>query len=61
MPKYNVTMWYSCPRWKTFEVEAENPDSAEDAAREIIWDENVNDWAECDDADLDVDVQEITT
>lgn len=57
MKKYDVTIWYTLPRWKTFTIEAENEQDARDKAGEILWDEDTSTWNDASDADVEMDIE----
>lgn len=58
MKKFDVTIWYSLPRWKTFTINAESEQEARDKAGEILWHEDTHTWNDTNDADVEMEVEE---
>lgn len=57
MPKYNTTIWVTTTTRHTVEVEADDWEAAEDAARLIYEEADTSAW-ECVGQDLEIDVDE---
>ena len=57
MQTFNVTMLYTTTKYKDLAIEAKSEREAREMARRMFMDEDTNNWSECDDASLDIDIE----
>jgi hypothetical protein len=58
MQKYTINMIYTTSKWTEFEIEASSESDARMKAELWFMDQDLN-WQDCDDGDLDIEVQEV--
>ena len=61
MPRYNIRVWYTVPRWKEVQVEADSPASARRIGHRMLESEDTNSWQEWDDCETEIDVEEVAS
>lgn len=54
---YEVTIWYSVPKWACFDIKADSEEEARRIAESKLMDEDTSTWNDASDAEITFDIE----